>query len=74
MTHLPTSIHVLFFVLHGKNCHHAFMYVYIFLCAGIATPLDPAVIIAPIAVIAVVLLIILIVLLVVVFLYVRCIS
>ena len=41
------------------------------LSAGINPPLDPAVIIAPIAVVAVVLLIILIVLLVVVFLYVH---
>ena len=41
------------------------------LCAGINPPLNPAVIIAPIAVVAVVLLIILVVLLVVVFLYVH---
>jgi hypothetical protein len=40
------------------------------LSVGIAAPLDPAVIIAPIAVVAVLLLAILIVLLVVVFLYV----
>ena len=41
------------------------------LSAGINPPLNPAVIIAPIAVVAVVLLVILIVLLVVVFLYVH---
>ena len=40
------------------------------LSAGINTPLNPAVIIAPIAVVAVLLLVILIVLLVIVFLYV----
>ena len=41
------------------------------LCAGINPPLNPAVIIAPIAVIAVVLFIILIMLLVIVFVYVH---